>query len=126
MSIPACREAPGGALSICSASERALQQAVVSAGGASAQDFAARHFETRSNDFTKAMQGCRGKTQTNPQGDFASAANSPWIVRTCAKMARVTGLEPATSGVRGRHSNRLSYTRAYLDPKGRAHDPEEK
>ncbi len=26
-------------------------------------------------------------------------------------MARVTGLEPATSGVTGRHSNRLSYTR---------------
>src|ERR1700761_55694 len=30
-------------------------------------------------------------------------------------MARVTGLEPATSGVTGRRSNRLSYTRA-LDP----------
>ena len=30
-------------------------------------------------------------------------------------MARVTGLEPATSGVTGRHSNRLSYTRALLD-----------
>ena len=28
-------------------------------------------------------------------------------------MARVTGLEPATSGVTGRHSNRLSYTRAF-------------
>jgi hypothetical protein len=28
-------------------------------------------------------------------------------------MARVTGLEPATSGVTGRHSNRLSYTRAW-------------
>ena len=27
-------------------------------------------------------------------------------------MARMTGLEPATSGVTGRHSNRLSYTRA--------------
>ena len=31
-------------------------------------------------------------------------------------MARVTGLEPATSGVTGRHSNRLSYTRAFLMP----------
>ena len=30
-------------------------------------------------------------------------------------MARVTGLEPATSGVTGRHSNRLSYTRAFLE-----------
>ena len=28
------------------------------------------------------------------------------------KMARATGLEPATSGVTGRHSNRLSYARA--------------
>ena len=32
-------------------------------------------------------------------------------------MARVTGLEPATSGVTGRHSNRLSYTRALLSRK---------
>ena len=30
-------------------------------------------------------------------------------------MARVTGLEPATSGVTGRHSNQLSYTRAAGD-----------
>ncbi len=30
------------------------------------------------------------------------------------KVARVTGLEPATSGVTGRHSNQLSYTRAVL------------
>ena len=29
------------------------------------------------------------------------------------RMARVTGLEPATSGVTGRHSNQLSYTRAF-------------
>ena len=29
-------------------------------------------------------------------------------------MARVTGLEPATSGVTGRHSNQLSYTRIPL------------
>ncbi len=32
----------------------------------------------------------------------------PW------NMARVTGLEPATSGVTGRRSNQLSYTRASL------------
>ncbi len=31
---------------------------------------------------------------------------------TEGKVARVTGLEPATSGVTGRHSNQLSYTRA--------------
>ena len=32
------------------------------------------------------------------------------------EMARVTGLEPATSGVTGRHSNQLSYTRAFHGP----------
>ncbi len=31
-------------------------------------------------------------------------------------MARLTGLEPATSGVTGRHSNRLSYNRAIRSP----------
>ena len=30
------------------------------------------------------------------------------------KVAGVTGLEPATSGVTGRHSNQLSYTRVSL------------
>jgi hypothetical protein len=29
-------------------------------------------------------------------------------------MARLTGLEPATSGVTGRHSNQLSYNRRSL------------
>ena len=33
------------------------------------------------------------------------------------KVARVTGLEPATSGVTGRHSNQLSYTRAKIPPR---------
>ncbi len=35
-------------------------------------------------------------------------------------MARVTGLEPATSGVTGRHSNQLSYTRAFHLPRSSA------
>ena len=37
---------------------------------------------------------------------------------TEVEMARVTGLEPATSGVTGRHSNQLSYTRAFPSPYG--------
>ncbi len=32
--------------------------------------------------------------------------------RACVLLARVTGLEPATSGVTGRRSNQLSYTRS--------------
>jgi hypothetical protein len=33
------------------------------------------------------------------------------------KMARVTGLEPAASGVTGRRSNQLSYTRVLMAAK---------
>ena len=38
-------------------------------------------------------------------------------------VARATGLEPATSGVTGRHSNRLSYARAFVSPEGLASLP---
>jgi hypothetical protein len=38
------------------------------------------------------------------------------IKRWRKKLARVTGLEPATSGVTGRRSNRLSYTRMRSAP----------
>ncbi len=42
-----------------------------------------------------------------PLGLNALAVNFP-------KVARVTGLEPATLGVTGRYSNQLSYTRSPL------------
>ena len=41
-----------------------------------------------------------------------AAANPVKFTFRSRKVARVTGLEPATSGVTGRHSNQLSYTRA--------------
>ena len=47
-------------------------------------------------------------------GNRALALTSATIIRlekSTPKMARVTGLEPATSGVTGRRSNQLSYTR---------------
>ena len=34
------------------------------------------------------------------------------LAKSLIKLARATGLEPATSGVTGRHSNQLSYARA--------------
>ena len=48
----------------------------------------------------------------SPAGEMADFDCHEVPLKTARKMARVTGLEPATSGVTGRHSNRLSYTRA--------------
>ena len=44
--------------------------------------------------------------------DNVSPKGNYLVEITEGKVARVTGLEPATSGVTGRHSNHLSYTRA--------------
>jgi hypothetical protein len=44
---------------------------------------------------------------------FADSPVSADLQGREGEMARVTGLEPATSGVTGRHSNQLSYTRAF-------------
>jgi hypothetical protein len=50
---------------------------------------------------------CADATSRQPSGLVGSE-----LIVLKEKVARVTGLEPATSGVTGRHSNRLSYTRA--------------
>ena len=42
---------------------------------------------------------------------LAALKNLEGISATLSRVARVTGLEPATSGVTGRRSNQLSYTR---------------
>ena len=70
-------------------------------------------------------KGCTGKINQNDQDcpikivfyrtrnryAFATAFSiGPFI--ELEKVARLTGLEPATSGVTGQHSNQLSYNRA--------------
>ena len=55
-----------------------------------------------------------GETEAVPPVGKAAGRLSQDLAKSL-KMARVTGLEPATSGVTGRHSNRLSYTRAATD-----------
>ena len=61
-------------------------------------------------DISMQTSAIRGK----PEGKTAPgrALRQPISLKKGREMARVTGLEPATSGVTGRHSNRLSYTRA--------------
>src|SRR5260370_31472680 len=61
----------------------------------------------------KAKQG--GKTKCHAMLTDRASPAGPWRspkrkARIERGMARVTGLEPATSGVTGRHSNQLSYT----------------
>ncbi len=46
-----------------------------------------------------------------PWGHSGRLVKTSTLSRTIQTMARVTGLEPATSGVTGRRSNQLSYTR---------------
>src|SRR5829696_2000836 len=56
---------------------------------------------------------CRDRPRQRPAAANAEKCVCPRSVRNFRrKVARATGLEPATSGVTGRHSNQLSYARA--------------
>jgi hypothetical protein len=52
------------------------------------------------------------RSGTIRNGYVAAPKGASFLSILLKSMARVTGLEPATSGVTGRHSNQLSYTRA--------------
>ena len=56
-----------------------------------------------------------GRGGAAPAGLVAVRSSCAASSRDCA-VARVTGLEPATSGVTGRRSNQLSYTRIEARP----------
>ncbi len=56
---------------------------------------------------------CNGRTARDRSHGLNGSATKDEKREGEEKMARVTGLEPATSGVTGRHSNQLSYTRAF-------------
>ena len=65
-----------------------------------------RHHLDFSSQANPAMDGNRHVSRI-----IAAAFKSSIDFRKPRKMARVTGLEPATSGVTGRRSNQLSYSR---------------
>ena len=58
---------------------------------------------------------CRPDAINNPNtgNAFVPADGGQHVTYDDSKVARVTGLEPATPGVTGRYSNQLSYTRAW-------------
>ena len=55
-----------------------------------------------------ALQNIEKQT---PRMQNVALANQGDVLNRTTAVARVTGLEPATSGVTGRRSNQLSYTR---------------
>jgi hypothetical protein len=58
------------------------------------------------------LQPCTGGEKQFGDPPLGERAQDCYF-RDLEEMARVTGLEPATSGVTGRHSNQLSYTRTF-------------
>gem|GEM_PF-1827395 len=66
-------------------------------------------FSQKSQGHGTAAMGTTERTAASLQPLPAPFGDAPSTDRQ--NVARVTGLEPATSGVTGRRSNRLSYTR---------------
>ena len=83
---------------------------------------APRHIRHDSQARERFAGACGANPAHFPEGSSPGDVNEtkdrenagPPMPEFQAGVARVTGLEPATSGVTGRHSNQLSYTRIPL------------
>ena len=112
---------PGGTEGLLATSRKQLQRAVTSAARTIAQEIVAAFRPIDRVECNKVDRMCLAgndfiavQRTNNDSALPEQAANISESMEKIEKMARVTGLEPATSGVTGRHSNRLSYTRASL------------
>ena len=83
---------------------RMLAEAAIGQSHAAGHTLAAYLFQVE-----RLERKCARPTEC-PEG-ISAGLNTDSAWRTLRKVARVTGLEPAASGVTGRRSNQLSYTR---------------
>jgi len=75
MFIPACRRRQAAHMGKCPASERALQQAVVSAAEAPAQDFIQRQFDEFARTLSSRCNDVATNPRKPPEGAWLTAGN---------------------------------------------------